>query len=283
MYKTIDSNNESNISLNHIKNNNNNSAYDSFIDYSSNNNSLITKNQTDKRLKNDSISKIFLNNLKNYELNSFLSTDINYSKTLSNSKIRKIKTFDRPIYNFLFSENITPNRLRKYKRTEEILYHLTPAKRTENETISNNSKISQSQKNKFNKILIYKKTKRDYINPLLNNSKKQYDYFPRLLDLKKSCMINKKNDKYKDKNILFIKLKDLNFETEIRNTTRKNFITPDKYLLINTNNNGNFLEKKTTYKILENIKFKFKNPIDKSKLQKYAQNFKSFYAVNKFY
>ena len=96
-------------------------------------------------------------------------------------------------------------------------------------------------------------------------------------------MINKKNDKYKDKNILFIKLKDLNFETEIRNTTRKNFITPDKYLLINTNNNGNFLEKKTTYKILENIKFKFKNPIDKSKLQKYAQNFKSFYAVNKFY
>ena len=283
MYKTIDLNNESDISLNQIKNNNSTYAYDSFIDYSSDDNSLITKNHTDKRLKNDSISKIFLNNIKNYKLNSFLSTDINYSKTLSNSKIRKIKTFDRPIYNFLFSENIAPNRLRKYRKTEEILCHLTPPKRTENETISNNSKISQSQKNKFNRILILKKTKRDYINPLLNNPKKQYDYFPRLLDLKKSCMINKKNDKYKDRNILFTKLKELNFENELRNIKKKNFITSDIYLSLNNNNNSKFLEKKTSYKILENINFNFKSPNDKSKLQKYVKTFNLFSAINKFY
>ena len=77
-------------------------------------------------------------------------------------------------------------------------------------------------------------------------------------------------------------MKDLNFEKELRNTTKKNFITPDRYLTINNNEEAKFLEKKTTYKILENITFRFKSPNDKSKLQKYAKDFNSLFAVNKF-
>ena len=96
-------------------------------------------------------------------------------------------------------------------------------------------------------------------------------------------MINNKNDKYKNKNILFIKLKDLNFENEIKNTTKKNFITPDRYLTINTNDVAKFLEKKTTFKILDKIKLGIKSPIDRSRLQKYVNNFNSFLTINKFF
>ena len=96
-------------------------------------------------------------------------------------------------------------------------------------------------------------------------------------------MLNKRNDKYKDRNILFSKLRELNFENEIRNTTKKNFITPDIYLSLNSNDNSKFLEKKTSYKILENINFRFKSSNDKSKLQKFTKNFNLFSTVNKFY
>ena len=274
MFKTIDFNNESNIMKNY-----NNNSHDSFIEYSSNNNSSILKNVADLSLKNDSIPKIF----KSQKLNSFLSTDINYVKTFSNSKIKKIKTFDRPIYNFSSERNCSPYKIKKYKKTEEILYHLTPSKQPEPNNNFNYSKISNTPKNRFNTILILNRNKRGNLNFLLNGNKKQYDYFPKLLDQKRACMLNKRNDKYKDRNILFSKLRELNFENEIRNTTKKNFITPDIYLSLNSNDNSKFLEKKTSYKILENINFRFKSSNDKSKLQKFTKNFNLFSTVNKFY
>ena len=50
MYRTIDFNNKSNIAKIIINN-----SHDSFIDYSSNNNSSILKNDADLSIKNDSI------------------------------------------------------------------------------------------------------------------------------------------------------------------------------------------------------------------------------------
>ena len=274
MYRTIDFNNKSNIAKIIINN-----SHDSFIDYSSNNNSSILKNAVDLSLKNDSVSK----KIEPYKLNSFLSTEIDYSKTLSNSKIKKFKTFDRPVYNSLLKHNNTPFKIKKYKKTEEILYHLTPSKQPDIKSIFNHSKISNTPKNIYNTIIILNKNKRGNLNVLLNCNKKKYDYFPKLLDTKRSCMLNNRNDKYKDRNILFTKLRELNFENEIRNTTKKNFITSDTYLSLNSNNNSKFLEKKISFKILENINFKFKSSNDKSKLQKFTKNFNLFSAVNKFY
>ncbi len=274
MYRTIDFNNKSNIAKIIINN-----SHDSFIDYSSNNNSSILKNDADLSIKNDSISK----KIEPYKLNSFLSTDINYSKTLSNSKIKKIKTFDRPEFNFSLKDNKTPLKIKKYKKTEEILYHLTPSKQSYIKSLFNYSKINNTPKNRYNTITILNKNKRGNLNILLKSNKKKYDYFPKLLDIKRSCILNNRNDKYRDKNILFTKLRELNFENEIRNTTKKNFITSDTYLSLNSNNNSKFLEKKISFKILENINFKFKSSNDKSKLQKFTKNFNFFSAVNKFY
>ena len=69
------------------------------------------------------------------------------------------------------------------------------------------------------------------------------------------------------------------FETLIK----KNFITSDRYLSLSPKNSGKFLEKKASYKILENIHFRFKSPNDKSKLQKYVKSFNLFLSINKFY
>ena len=163
------------------------------------------------------------------------------------------------------------------------MYHLTPSKQSYIKSLFNYSKINNTPKNRYNTITILNKNKRGNLNLLLNSNKKKYDYFPKLLDIKRSCILNNRNDKYRDKNILFTKLRELNFENEIRNTTKKNFITSDTYLSLNSNNNSKFLEKKISFKILENINFKFKSSNDKSKLQKFTKNFNLFSAVNKFY
>ena len=269
--------NNKSLNLSIINQNNNTIPQDSSLDYSFHihNHSSISKNNNLTPLENNnSISRTFLNSYSTICkrcLNRHLNNSENDPEIHQNLINNKIKLFDRPIYNFIFPE------ISKNSQNRQTFNCLSNQIKLDNKN---------EKKNKFNNLFFHIKSKRKKFDSILthiNKRNKNIEYFPKLLDLRSSSMINKKNDKYKDKNILFIKLKDLNFETEIRNTTRKNFITPDKYLLINTNNNGNFLEKKTTYKILENIKFKFKNPIDKSKLQKYAQNFKSFYAVNKFY
>ena len=258
-------------------NQNNNTIHDSSIDYSFNNNnhSSIMKNNILTPLENNSSSRTFLNNFSTKDKNSSnknFNTLGNYPNNHHSLKNNKIKLFDRPIYNFIFPEK---NKTIENRRTLNCL------------STQKESKLDDKyeQKNNFNNIFFHIKTKRKKLDSIFNNNKKNknIEYFPKLLDFRSSSMINKKSDKYKDKNILFIKLKDLNFETEIRNISRKHFITPDKYLFINSNDKSNFVEKKTTYKILENIKFNFKSFIDKSKLQKYSKNFNSFYTINKLY
>ena len=268
MIKINDLNHESKIPLNQIRN-----KYDPVIYHSFHNNSITTKNHTDKPFKNNSISNIFTNSTKNNKLNSLFKTSINFSKILSNSK-------NKTLQNFIYHENYTQNKLKKYKKTDKIIYHLTPTNKIKNEKRLNYSKIYR--RNKLNNLLTLKKNEIGNRNLSLND-KKQYDYFPKLLDFNGACLINKKNDKYKDKNILFTNLSEFNFEKEIRNINKKNFITSDRYLSLSPKNSGKFLEKKTSYKILENIHFRFKSPNDKSKLQKYVKSFNLFLSINKFY
>ena len=227
------------------------------IDFISPNNNLSTiniNNNYSTPLRKFTISKLLLNNSNstNYKdrLNHYLQ--IMQNSPINNKKLnlKKITIFDRPIYDSIHPEN------EKNDTTEHFLFNFRSGK-----------------KKKPNKFFFNLKSK----------NKRNLEYFPKLLDLRKSCMINQINDKYKDKNILFIKLKDLNFENEIKNTTKKNFITPDKYLTISANKEAKFLEKKTTFKILENIKFRFRSPLDKSKLLPYTKNFNSFFTVNKFF
>lgn len=258
-----------------INQNQKNINNESSIDHSFINHSSIKNNAIFTPLGKKSISPLFLNCHSTYyknRLNKYLKTLDNYPCKHQNLKNNTIKLFDRPIYNFIFPEN-------NKNSSERLNINCLSSHKNASLDIS-------ERKSKFDNLFLHINSKRKRINLMMNNKNKKtknIEYFPKLLDLKNASMINKKNDKYKDKNILFIKLKDLNFEAEMKNTTRKNFITPDKYLFINSNDKANFLEKKTTYKILENIKFKFNSPIDKSKLQKFITNFNSFYSVNKFY
>ena len=274
-FASLRNNNKNNISSKILTKSNN--IQNHSIDYSSRNNSYAIKYNICTPFKKNALNNLFLNrnqkNLKKCLFKNINTTD-NYSINKNEFKFNKIKLFDRPIYNSPFPENTKNNSM-----NEQSIKNLYPSKE------NNNKNPKEKKMNGFNNLFFFIKNRKRANYLLLDNNKKirhNLEYFPKLLDFKRLAMINKKTDKYKDKNILFIKMKDLNFEKELRNTTKNNFITPDRYLTINNNEEAKFLEKKTTYKILENITFRFKSPNDKSKLQKYTKDFNSFLAVNKF-
>lgn len=307
MSKTIEPNNQISYSRDRnsslSKGRNNSNMIDSLMDTSSNNNSSIIKNNKNTTLKNNPIPKIFLNkhftnfpsNENRYQSNKYLHT-YNYPKIFQNQKRNnQIKIFDRPIYNYDLSQNTMPKMLNRLKRSRIKKYNNKSLCliSLENNQDNNNSLIydytekkisfrnNNYNDNSLNENERYKRRRFDYIVNSFKNRK--YDFFPRLLDSKRSIMVNNKNDKYKDKSILFTKIKELNFENEVKNTNRKNFITIDKYIDRNPKEKGKFLEKKITYKILDNIRFRIKSPIDRSKLLKFTKNFNSLFSINKFY
>ena len=284
-------NNDNNSSTNRIKNSN---IYnESLMDSSSFNNSSIIKNSKLSPKKSETIPSQIYNCSTNFpcrdnrnQINKYLHTYVKYPKIKRKSNYNKIKIYDRPIYDYLFqsnSINTMPNLKNRLQRNSQRIQNLSTEKNQNQNLIYDYSRIKINKKHKINfpREDINKKKKFDsFLNKYTN---KKYDYFPKLLDIKRSLMINKRNDKYNDRNILFTKLKYLNFNNEFRNTSKKNFITPDKYLSINTNEDANFLEKKMTYRILGNIRFKMKSPVDRSKLLKFTKNFDSLLAINKFY
>ena len=284
-------NNDNNASTNRIKNSN---IYnESLMDSSSFNNSSIIKNSKLSPKKSETIPSQIYNCSTNFpcrdnrnQINKYLHTYVKYPIIKRKSNYNKIKIYDRPIYDYLFqsnSINTMPNLKNRLQRNSQRIQNLSTEKNQNQNLIYDYSRIKINKKHKINfpREDINKKKKFDsFLNKYTN---KKYDYFPKLLDIKRSLMINKRNDKYNDRNILFTKLKYLNFNNEFRNTSKKNFITPDKYLSINTNEDANFLEKKMTYRILGNIRFKMKSPVDRSKLLKFTKNFDSLLAINKFY
>ena len=284
-------NNDNNSSTNRVKNSN---IYnESLMDSSSFNNSSIIKNSRLSPKKSETIPSQIYNCSTNFpcrdnrnQINKYLHTYVKYPIIKRKSNYNKIKIYDRPIYDYLFqsnSINTMPNLKNRLQRNSQRIQNLSTEKNQNQNLIYDYSRIKTNKKHKINfpREDINKKKKFDsFLNKYTN---KKYDYFPKLLDIKRSLMINKRNDKYNDRNILFTKLKYLNFNNEFRNTSKKNFITPDKYLSINTNEDANFLEKKMTYRILGNIRFKMKSPVDRSKLLKFTKNFDSLLAINKFY
>jgi hypothetical protein len=284
-------NNDNNSSTNRVKNSN---IYnESLMDSSSFNNSSIIKNSKLSPKKSETIPSQIYNCSTNFpcrdnrnQINKYLHTYVKYPIIKRKSNYSKIKIYDRPIYDYLFqsnSINTMPNLKNRLQRNSQRIQNLSTEKNQNQNLIYDYSRIKTNKKHKINfpREDINKKKKFDsFLNKYTN---KKYDYFPKLLDIKRSLMINKRNDKYNDRNILFTKLKYLNFNNEFRNTSKKNFITPDKYLSINTNEDANFLEKKMTYRILGNIRFKMKSPVDRSKLLKFTKNFDSLLAINKFY
>ena len=284
-------NNDNNSSTNRIKNSN---IYnESLMDSSSFNNSSIIKNSKLSPKKSETIPSQIYNCSTNFpcrdnrnQINKYLHTYVKYPIIKRKSNYNKIKIYDRPIYDYLFqsnSINTMPNLKNRLQRNSQRIQNLSTEKNQNQNLIYDYSRIKTNKKHKINfpREDINKKKKFDsFLNKYTN---KKYDYFPKLLDIKRSLMINKRNDKYNDRNILFTKLKYLNFNNEFRNTSKKNFITPDKYLSINNNEDANFLEKKMTYRILGNIRFKMKSPVDRSKLLKFTKNFDSLLAINKFY
>jgi hypothetical protein len=284
-------NNDNNSSTNRVKNSN---IYnESLMDSSSFNNSSIIKNSKLSPKKSETIPSQIYNCSTNFpcrdnrnQINKYLHTYVKYPIIKRKSNYNKIKIYDRPIYDYLFqsnSINTMPNLKNRLQRNSQRIQNLSTEKNQNQHLIYDYSRIKINKKHKINfpREDINKKKKFDsFLNKYTN---KKYDYFPKLLDIKRSLMINKRNDKYNDRNILFTKLKYLNFNNEFRNTSKKNFITPDKYLSINTNEDANFLEKKMTYRILGNIRFKMKSPVDRSKLLKFTKNFDSLLAINKFY
>ena len=283
---------DNNSSANKFKNSNIHN--DSILESSTFNNSSIIKNVKLTPKKSDIISTHFYNCSTNFpcrnnnsQINKYLHTYMKYPKIRRKSNYNKIKIYDRPIYDYLFQSktiNTMPNLKNRLQRNNQRMQNISTEKKNDDQNlIYDYSRIKKNKRYKFNfpfEDISKKKIFDSFLNKYTN---KNYDYFPKLVDIKRSCMINKRNDKYKDRNILFTKLKYLNFNNEIRNTSKKNFITPDKYLSINTNEDANFLEKKMTYKILGNIKFKIKSPIDRSRLLKFTNNFNSLLAINKFY
>ena len=284
-------NNDNNSSTNRVKNSN---IYnESLMDSSSFNNSSTIKNSKLSPKKSETIPSQIYNCSTNFpcrdnrnQINKYLHTYVKYPIIKRKSNYNKIKIYDRPIYDYLFqsnSINTMPNLKNRLQRNSQRIQNLSTEKNQNQNLIYDYSRIKTNKKHKINfpREDINKKKKFDsFLNKYTN---KKYDYFPKLLDIKRSLMINKRNDKYNDRNILFTKLKYLNFNNEFRNTSKKNFITPDKYLSINTNEDANFLEKKMTYRILGNIRFKMKSPVDRSKLLKFTKNFDSLLAINKFY
>jgi hypothetical protein len=263
------------------------------MDSSSFNNSSTIKNSRLSPKKSETIPSQIYNCSTNFpcrdnrnQINKYLHTYVKYPIIKRKSNYNKIKIYDRPIYDYLFqsnSINTMPNLKNRLQRNSQRIQNLSTEKNQNQNLIYDYSRIKTNKKHKINfpREDINKKKKFDsFLNKYTN---KKYDYFPKLLDIKRSLMINKRNDKYNDRNILFTKLKYLNFNNEFRNTSKKNFITPDKYLSINTNEDANFLEKKMTYRILGNIRFKMKSPVDRSKLLKFTKNFDSLLAINKFY
>ena len=265
---------------------------DSLVNSSSKKKTLKFK-KNNKLLRNKFIREIFINNYttnfptreNRHQLNRYLHSYINLPKISHNSKkVNKIKILDRPIYNYILDENTMPyktNRVKKKeidKNNDQLLFSMLST--TDNQNKNNNNLLYDYYKFKNNNNSNKKKKFNYFLNTLKN---KDYDYFPKLLDSKRDIMINKKNDKFKDKSLLFSELKDLNFDTEFKNTTIHNFITPEKFLAINPRSDANFLEKKTTYRILDKIKFKIKTPEEKSKLKNFIQNFNSVLTINKFY
>lgn len=194
-----------------------------------------------------------------------------YDKPL---KTERITIFDKPIYNNYFNNDYSNEYINNQSNNNNYSISFSGKKCKKNLVLNEENKFSFL--NTSNKLDI---TRPKYI-PKIEG----FVYTPRLKSLETQKDLFKLNKEgYASKNILFSKLRDLNYEKEVINIGRQ-FITSDKYFTKNNfNQNGpQFIEKKINYRILDNIKFNFKTPSEKSKLKKFELGFSFLNSVNKF-
>ncbi len=192
---------------------------------------------------------------------------INYSKTMAkmNKSQSKIKKNTYYINNLIYKRNNSDSRRSRNKNLNPI-----------------NLKLIYSFKNKkerFNKSKNHFFPSLNYLDPEI---KKSYE-----------SLVNKTK-----KSLLFMEEKDLNIDSQIENLDKTKYITNKTFCNKRYNStcqqiysydsnkrqnyNLPFLENKTIYKGLNNLKIKFSNPIDKARIKSLLTNFHQLIKINKF-
>ena len=101
--------------------------------------------------------------------------------------------------------------------------------------------------------------------------------------------------KKSNQSLLFIKDKELNIDNEIENLNCSNYITNHSIRSnneINLNNNlmhsddkrnleTQFLEKRVTFGNFNNVRFNFKNPVQKAKVYNLLENFNEMSSIHR--
>lgn len=268
----------------------------------SNNKKLCCEEKTFKTIDNNSQSPRILFILLDRPI--FKRKNIINENNNNNKRNKKIINFNKSCKNINNIKKVNTNFLNKEIKNKNIVENNENRNETNTnfnhfQTIRNSDfKIKSNHSNLYNNnnfqnfSSLFSQTL-----PTINNSIKKINknfYFPKLIQL------NNNNDfeeitcpkgNYKLRNNLFLKLKDLNlnFDKEVENIG-KDFITPEKIFLTEKQIKRNFLtpdikfiEKKSSFKVLENIRFKFgfKNPIEKAIAHKYLKDFHTINNINK--
>jgi len=134
-------------------------------------------------------------------------------------------------------------------------------------------KKHESIRNNFRRKMNYSN---DYNKTTSSNNNLSY-YFPNLFNLNNNKILSP--DKHLNKSkFLFKNLNDFNFNEEIKNLSLINKNEKNFFSSKIKNNDSEvkeplFIEKIYTYDILKNVRFKFKNSIEKSKYRDYINSF----------
>jgi hypothetical protein len=239
-------------------------------------------------------SSRFKNN--KYKTINKLSLD-NFDKTLKYYFPITNKTEDNNYYTF---HGKTMSKLKKFGKVDGNKTFLIN-KITYNKNRKNLNNITLPKVNLFNgSISLNKNPKNKFENKRYMGPKtkpqKEKNYFPSFYYLNPEM----KEDYYSlikksNQSLLFIKDKELDIDNEIENLNCSNYITNHSIRSnneINSNNNliysddkrnleTQFLEKRITFGNFKNVRFYFKNPVQKAKVHNLLENFNIMSSIHR--
>ncbi len=254
-------------------------------------------------LKEKYLLSFFYSRLKNDKSKNInkLSFD-NFHKTLKYYFPITNKTEDNNYYTF---HGNTMSKLRKFGKVEgnktclinKITYNKN-RKNLNNITLPKVNLFNGSKK--YNTISLNKNPKNKFENKRYMGPKtkpqKEKNYFPSFYYLNPEM----KEDYYSlikksNQSLLFIKDKELDIDNEIENLNCSNYITNRSIKSnneINSNNNlmysddkrnleTQFLEKRITFGNFKNVRFYFKNPVQKAKVHNLLENFNIMSSIHR--
>ena len=244
-------------------------------------------------------SSRFKNN--KYKTINKLSLD-NFDKTLKYYFPITNKTEDNNYYTF---HGKTMSKLRKFGKVDGnktfLINKITYNKNRKNYNNINLPKVNLLHDSKNYKIISLNKNPKNkfenkrYLGPK-TKPKREKNYFPSFNYLNPEMkedyfsLIKKSNQ-----SLLFIKDKELDIDNEIENLNCSNYITNHSIRSnneINSNNNliysddkrnleTQFLEKRITFGNFKNVRFYFKNPVQKAKVHNLLENFNTMSSIHR--